>query len=167
MKRISRENRRVLMIFAIVILLGISFSLFFDMIYLTQDIQILPMEVEVLAGQGSIGFNADADKLYFGILPVDANLGYRKMDLVNPYNYSLKYIVYSKGEMSDYLVYWYNDVDYYKGITMFVEPNEKKTIKVKFIRQGADFEEDATLYGDLYIIVKRKTILDGFLERFL
>ena len=149
-------NKKIGLLFILIFLIGISGALLFNYYYLITEVVIFEMDVNVSL-PNQVGFNLDKDKMHFGEVPISGSSGFRTITLENEYDDTMKVIMNAEGEIEDWLVYEADNQTYNGKLITFLEPGEKKDVKITL-----DVPWDATvgkLYeGELMILWKKEII---------
>lgn len=153
----SKKIKLLVYVFTLVILMYITYSVYQSL--LVENIVIYETDA-VISAENNGGFNLDADKLHFGLIPVNSPFGYRKIEFSSPYNETMKIKMDAEGNIAKYLSYEYIGETFEDPFNFFISSRENLTIKVVFFVNNKMVREDDYFSGKIRIEVRRLSIFD-------
>ena len=152
----SLIQKRMILLVVILFLLGCS--LVYYKLSLIESLTFYDTDV-YLSNANSSGFNLDADKLHFGLVPIDAAEGYRKIEIINPYPEKMNLELFSNGNIASYLSYSYAGEEYKQSLELSLEPNETKTVKIIFTPDQDKMSIGDYYSGRIFILLERPSFI--------
>ena len=149
-------------IFLLLICIYYQFSLIENITFYETDVYISDAD--------NFGFNLDSDKLHFGLVPLDAEGGYRKIEITNPYAEKVTINVFSTGDIASYLSYMYEGKEYENTLHFSLLKNETKSVKIIF-KPEVTMNIGDYYSGKIFILVRKQSFVEflhsKMLESFL
>ncbi|MDP3728163.1 MAG: hypothetical protein Q8R18_01780 [bacterium] len=137
-----------------------SIFVFLYELSLIEDVIIYETDA-IISGENDGGFNLDADKLHFGLVPINSPYSYRKIDFVNSYNETVHIDVQSYGNIQAFISYEYKGERKENNLIFDLEPSETISLKVIFSPTAKNVEVDDYYQGYILILVKEWSFLDA------
>lgn len=119
--------------------------------YVVEEVTMIPADVYI--SESKMGFNADKDMLYFGIVPKKGSSSLRFIEVKNERDYPVEILVKSGGEIKGWLFSYLKGDKEVRG-PYLLEPGEKKEIALGLV-PGEEAEVDKQYTGKVKVITKK------------
>lgn len=110
--------KKLMLIFAIIMLIGIGITSFFYGFYIIKDVRVIPIYLEI---EQKVGFNLEEGELNFGKVPF-GGMAKREISLTNNYNHPITADLRISGNVKEFI---FVDDDYF-----ILQPDETRFISV-------------------------------------